>query len=230
MVPAVKSLLIHSDVDEIYLYIEDDEFPKKYGMPGEVVKVRNAKDQKYFDPDGPNMNSRFTYMAMMRATFAKEFPKDERILSLDVDTIVDKDICELWDLPLDDGDGYYLAATYEPERSDMEGYFYTNIGVCLYNLSKLRDGKCDEVIKALNTKEYKYLEQDAFNELCQDQIYSMPPEYNSNWFTKLVDIPKIVHYAGIKKWSDKNLVKKYADLEWGQTMKYRESRLKQGFK
>lgn len=219
MVPAVKSLICNSDVDEVWLFIEDDEFPEKYQIPKDIVKVRNVSDQIYFDKDGPNMNSRFTYMAMMRAALAKEFPEYDRILSLDVDTIVTQNISQLWDLPL--GNDYYFAAAKEESATDAHGYLYTNIGVCLYNLEKLRDGKCDEVIKALNTKKYPYLEQDAFNELCQDEIFELDPTYNSTPFTKIVDNPCIVHYAGQKKWSDKVLVRKYSDQSWKENLKYR---------
>lgn len=224
MVPAVKSLICNSDVDEVWLFIEDDELPEYYQFPKEIVKVRNVSKQLYFDKDGPNMKSKFTYMAMMRATFAKEFPEYDRILSLDVDTIVTDNISGLWDLPL--GDKYYFAAAKEGGATDKHGYLYTNIGVCLYNLEKLRDGKCDEVIEALNTKKYDYLEQDAFNELCQGGIFELDPTYNSTPFTKLVDNPRIVHYAGQKKWSDKTLVQKYAGQSWKENLKYRYWRYK----
>lgn len=228
MIPAVKSLICNSNVDEVWLFIEDDGVPKIFkDMPKDIVKFRNASKQKYFKPDGPNMNSRYTYMAMMRATFAKEFPEYSRILSLDVDTIVYEDISDLWDLPLDgpianDGEGYYFSASAEPEATEKYGYLYTNIGVCLYNLGKLRDGKADEVIEALNTKKYKQLEQDAFSELCQDYILPMDPAYNSTPFTEIVNRPKIVHYAGQKKWSDKTLVKQYTNQSWNDIFKYRE--------
>lgn len=219
MVPAVKSLLINSDVDEVWLLIEDDEFPKKYGLPDDIVKVRNVSGQKYFKPDGPNMNSKFTYMAMMRAALAYEFPELDEILALDVDTIVDKDISGIWDLPL--GDEYYLAASEEPGASIYNGHFSVNIGVCLYNLRKLRDGKCDEVIEALNTRRYMYLEQDTFSELCPDAILDMPSDYNVCHFTKEYSVPRIIHYAGMKSWKDIALYKKYEKATWEEVLKYR---------
>ena len=222
MVPAVKSLLTNSDVDDIYLYIEDDVFPKEYGMPEEIVHVVNCKDQKYFKPDGPNMKSKFTYMALMRAAMAKEFENLDRILALDVDTIVVDDISKLWDLPL--GDKYYLAASEEPGATEIKDIPYYNIGVCLYNLEKLRDGKCDEVIEALNTKEYKYMEQDAFSELCQGAIYDMPSMYNSCDFTKPCSKPKIAHFAGYKKWDGRTIVEQYMKSPWKEVMKYRKWR------
>lgn len=217
MVPAVKSLICNSDVDKVFLFIEDDTFP--YDVPKDIVEVRNASKQKYFKPDGPNMNSRFTYMAMMRAALAKELPDLDRILSLDVDTLVVDDISHLWDVELDD---YYLASVQEPAASRNHGYWYSNIGVALYNLEKLRDGKCDEVIEALNTKEYKYLEQDAFNELCQDEILPISNRFNSNYFCGVSNHPAIVHYAGKKYWQEESEYKKWEKASWEEVMNYRK--------
>lgn len=217
MVPAVKSLICHSDVDKIYLFIEDDEFP--YDVPEDIVEIRNVSDQTYFKADGPNMNSQFTYMAMIRAALSKELPDLDRVLSLDVDTLVVDDISKLWDLEIDD---YYLASCEEPNASKEHGYWYSNIGVALYNLEKLRDGKCDEVIEALNTKKYRYLEQDAFNELCQDKILPMSNRYNSNPFCRVHNHPCIIHYAGMKYWRDEPGYKKWEKTPWEDIMRYRK--------
>ena len=218
MVPAVKSLLIHSDVDEIWLFIEDDKFP--YELP-KNVKIRNVSDQKYFKPDGPNMKSKFTYMAMMRAALYKEFPKLDRILALDVDTIVNDDISSLWDTQL--GDVYYLAAAKEPARSWRDD-IYVNIGVALYNLEMLRDGKGDEVIKTLNEGNYTYVEQDVFNQKCKGKILEIPSEYNATNYTDPTNHPKIVHYAGMKHedWRKMPLVDHYYNVPWSDIFEYRK--------
>ena len=224
MIPAVKSLLCNSDVDEIWLYTEDDSMPANYGFPEEIVKIRNASKQRYFKPDGPNMVSSYTYMALMRAAYALEFPEYDRILSLDIDTIVVDDITGLWDLPLDDGDGYYFAATPEPYGTQQArfDYLYTNIGVCLYNLEMLRHGKVDEVIKALNEKRYPWMEQDCFNEKCQGHVYPMPPEYNQTRFTEAVDKKRIIHFAGDKDWHCHMDVIKYGEMPWKEVMNRRK--------
>lgn len=218
MIPAVKSLLIHSDVDEIWLFIEDDKFP--YELP-KNVKIRNVSDQKYFKPDGPNMKSKFTYMAMMRAALYKEFPKLDRILALDVDTVVNDDISDLWDIPL--GDVYYLAAAKEPARSWRDD-IYVNIGVALYNLEMLRDGKGDEVIKTLNEGNCTYLEQDVFNQKCKGKILEIPSEYNATNYTEPTNHPKIVHYAGMKleDWRKMPLVDHYYNVPWSDIFEYRK--------
>lgn len=218
MVPAVKSLLIHSDVDEIWLFIEDDEFP--YELP-KNVKIKNVSSQKYFKPDGPNMKSKFTYMAMMRAALYKEFPKLDRILALDVDTLANDDISDLWDVDL--GDDYYLAAVREPARSWRED-IYVNIGVALYNLEKLRDGMGDEVVKALNEGNYTYLEQDVFNQKCKGKILEIGSEYNATNYTEPTNHPKIVHYAGMKleDWRKIPLVDHYYNVPWNDIFEYRK--------
>lgn len=218
MVPAVKSLLIHSDVDEIWLFIEDDEFP--YELP-KNVKIKNVSGQKYFKPDGPNMKSKFTYMAMMRAALYKEFPKLDRILALDVDTLANDDISSLWDVDL--GDDYYLAAVREPARSWRDD-IYVNIGVALYNLEKLRDGMGDEVVKALNEGNYTYLEQDVFNQKCKGKILEIGSEYNATNYTEPTNHPKIVHYAGMKheEWRKIPLVNHYYNVPWSDIFEYRK--------
>ena len=218
MVAAVKSILINSDVDEVWLFIEDDEFP--YPLPN-MVKTKNVSGQKYFKPDGPNMNSKFTYMAMMRAVLYKEFPKLDKILALDVDTIVDKDISELWDMDL--GETYYLAAVPEFRRSFRDD-IYVNIGVALYNLELLRDGKGDEVVKMLNEGNYTYLEQDVFNQRCKGKILALPSDYNATYYTEPTNHPKIVHYAGVKhdEWRRLPLVDHYYNVPWKDILDYRK--------
>ena len=210
MIPAVKSLLINSDVEKIYLLIEDDDFP--FYLP-DCVECINVSDQTYFEPESPNMKSQFTYMAMMRAALCHVLPHDlDRVLSLDVDTIVIEDISDLWNLPIDD---CYFAAVKEPKRC-IYNHYYTNIGVALYNLSRLRDGKADEAIALLNSERFEYLEQDVFNKVCRGNIYIMPPEYNVNRYTGNSMVRKIMHYANMKQWEDRLEYIKYAAIPWSE--------------
>lgn len=190
MLTSAKSLIFNSDVDKIYFLIEDDAFP--YELP-KCIETINVSKQTYFRPDGPNMNSNYTYLSLMRAALAYIFSDLDVILSLDADTIIDSDISDIWDIPL--GDEYYFAASKEAERSYYE-LLYTNTGVALYNLRKLRDGKAKEVIDVLNATKYKWLEQDVFNYLCQGHIYEMPSSYNVNDWTDTTDDKKIIHFAG----------------------------------
>ena len=105
MVGAAKSLVEHTDVDRIFFLIEDSKFPIK--LPSFVTTI-DVSGQKFFPPDGPNMKSSFTYLAMMRAALCHVLPEYvDKVLSLDVDTIVKADVSELFELDLH---GNYFAA------------------------------------------------------------------------------------------------------------------------
>ena len=210
MIPAVKSLLINSDVDRVYLLIEDDAFPEY--LP-KCVKTINVSRQRYFPPYGANSKSEYTYMALMRAALSKIFPRLDRILSLDVDTIVDRDISELWTVPLDN---HYFAGVREP-RKCIAGQVYTNIGVTVFNLAKMRkDKKTDEVIRLLNEEFLPYPEQDALNYLCQGHIFWIDGMYNFNPWTEIpTEDPKIYHFAAQIDWNKNNpIVEKYKQIPW----------------
>ena len=216
MVPAYKSLLLNSDVDKVYLLIEDDEFP--FELPPEV-ETMNMSDQTLFPWDGPNIKSPYTYMVLMRGAYSKIFPQYDRILSLDVDTIVDADISELWDLPIDE---YYMSAT--PQRPPWPANGYVNVGVTLFNLKKLRDGTDDEVIHLLNTLYMRWVEQDALNHVCRGKIYPMPARYNHNEFVNREPEPKIHHFAAIANWSGSRFVEKYRDIPLDEIKRVRAER------
>lgn len=218
MIPAVKSLIMHSDVDKIYLLIEDDEFP--YELP-DMVETINVSKQRYFPADGPNMKSRFTYMAMLRSAYTEIFPTLDRILSLDVDTIAVDDVSDIWNLDLN---GCYLAASREPDRSYStvyKHYIYVNIGVALYDLEALRHGVARKVINMLNDRKMTFVEQDAFNGVCEGKIFDLDSAYNATKFTAPTDHPRIVHFAGQKQWQDEPLFKEYMDIPWETVMNAR---------
>lgn len=227
MVTAANSLLTHTKVDKIYFLIEDDIFP--YSVPSEV-KTINVSNQTFFPPNGPNMNTRFTYMVLLRAALAHLFPQYDKVLSLDVDTIVIGDISGLWDYDLSE---YYFAACSEPPSKkggkwpkDAKFYKnqdeYFNIGVTMYNLEKLRDGTADRNIQMLNSEWFYSVEQDTFNLTCGGKILEIPSDYNVNdiW-SKPTDNPLIIHYAAVPldEWRREPLVAKYWTDEIKPVMK-----------
>ena len=173
MLTPAKSLLVHSNVDKIYFLIEDDKFP--YELPEEIECI-NVSNQQWFKKDGPNFINPCSYMVLLRAAYTKIFPLLDKVLSIDIDTVVNENISELWDIDLTD---YYLAAVEETELTQQEGS-YINMGVAMLNLKKLReDKKDDEMIDALNTYWYRYKEQDCFNDILHGKILLLPSDYNA---------------------------------------------------
>ncbi|HAV89733.1 MAG TPA: hypothetical protein DCW44_00425 [Eubacterium sp.] len=219
MIASVMSLVKHSSVDKVYLLIEDDSIQDYIDEPlPDYIVCMNVSEEykKYFKEDSPNMTSRFTYMALMRATVAKLFKQYDKMLVLDCDIIVNENIDELWNIDITD---YYFAAAAEPDCCKGGKYekmdFYTNIGVCLYNLKKLREDKIvDKVIKRLNERKYDFMEQDCFNEVCQGYIYDLPSTYNGCNYTIPCNNPKITHFAAVKDWQNKPIVEKYMNMNF----------------
>ena len=193
MITAAKSLLIHSNVEKVYFLIEDDTFP--YDLPQEVECI-NISNQTFFPQDSPNFKNVLTYMVLIRATYPKIFSQLDKILSIDVDTIVNENISNLWDLDLTD---YYIAAVEEEKLSKVEGSYF-NMGVAMLNLKKMReDNKDDELIAALNTYWYRYGEQDCFNELLRGHVLILPSDYNVCIQAREPLHERITHFAGIYK-------------------------------
>ena len=208
MIVAAKSLAANSSVDVIHLLIEDIKF--HYYIP-DYVKTNNVSKQRIFPDYCPNLYKQWTYMSLMRVTFTRLYPNLDKILWLDIDTVVEQNIDELWDL---DMDGYYFAGALEPEKS-KPGKPYINAGVTMVNLKQLReDGMDDKLIEALNKQKYEFADQDCINELCAGKILVIPPTYNSNKFTEQVENPKIIHFAADKIWNNQPVLYKYRNMNW----------------
>ena len=207
MVTAVKSLLLNNpDIDQVYFLIEDDEFPLK--LPA-CVKFINVSGQTWFHKDGPNYASPFTYMTMMRNAMTHLLPEEKLVLWLDVDTIVDGSIDELFEMDMKE---YCYGAAIELAKS-TEIFRYHNIGVLLINLEKIRElGLDDPMIHILNTHKLQYPDQDVINLMFQPWIKTIPSMYNSTVFTPWCDIRRIIHYAGISKWENFELWKIYESI------------------
>lgn len=207
----VRSLLKNGNVDTVCLFIEDDNSKLLAFDPTKVIKV-NAKEQRIFTERGVNYNSRWTYMTMLKAAMHRILPQESKVLVLDCDTIVERDLSPLWDIDLT---SYYFAMV--KQKSDgRNGDFmgdadYFNAGVMMCNLDKLRDGKGDEIINALNTHYYEYPEQDCINKLCKGGIKELSGRYNFCEFTIDDDECVIRHFAANKNWRKTVWAREYED-------------------
>ena len=219
MAAAAKSLLAHSDVDRIFFLAEDDELP--FWLP-DCIEVVNVSEQPFFSQDGPNFRNGWTWMVLMKVALHRLFPDLERILYLDVDTFCNADVSELWDLEAEGN--WWFAGAIEPVKTEPDRP-YINAGVMLENLAQLRrDGKGDELIRALNSRPFLYCEQDCIAELCQRGIIPLSSQYNANAFTLPCASPKIVHYAAVYRWPEKPLARAWRERSWETILEERRKK------
>lgn len=221
MQTAAKSLIANSDVDKVWLFTEGDF---DYWMP-DFCEVVDVSDQQFFPPDSPNYRGWASHMALMRAPLAlmDEFRDLDRILTLDCDAICIRDVSDVWDMPIDD---CYFSAAQESVIT-FKWMVYCNVGVMLHNLEKLRDGKCREIVDALNWHAYLNDMQDVYSFLCQGHIHCMPPAYNYNRFTGPTDVVRIRHFAGdpATYWRNHNHTVRYREMPWDRVLELHEERV-----
>jgi len=217
MVPAAKSMIMNAPVDKVYFLIEDSRFPE--WLP-DMVECVDVRDQPWFDKTGPNYINIWSYMCLMKMTLAKLFPEYSRILMVDVDTIVDMDISELWEMDM--GDNMFGMVQ---EYLVNHGGVYHNCGVLLQNLDLIRKEKADDrLIEILNTEKLQYPEQDAMNRNYSDRIMDLDLKYNGSFCCGYVADVAIWHYAGTPAWRDNHWIKgyeyqrKYRDKSWDEVL------------
>lgn len=201
---AIGSLLEHNDARVIVL-AEDDDIACKY-----PVDVINVSDQTYFPPNSANYNGAFTYMSMMRLMYVDLLPGIDRVIQLDVDTIVCDSLLPIWEMDLT---GKWFAAcpeyrgNYHPFGDDPSIRYY-NVGVMVVNIEQMRnDGMVPDMVDYLNRVRLWCTEQDVLNLFATEhrKAADIPVRFNETQFTGESATPAVVHYAGYPRWYDANV-------------------------
>ena len=147
----------------------------------ESTYLKNLSDGKYSNA------------AVSRADNTKLFLtsiiKDkDKILYIDGDIIILKDLSEFYNINLDD---YYIGAVddWQTKKRYDKNKRYFNNGIMLLNLKAMRkDNTDDKLFKAKQQdKNPRFVTQDAFNTVMENKVYFMPliyntfaPEYDNN--------------------------------------------------
>ena len=205
----ITSLLEHNKVTKLFLLVEDDELPLEIPCKHQII---NVSGQQYFRQDGPNMNSIFTYMSMIRICLP-DLIKVNKVISLDVDTIICDSLKPIWDVDLADK---WLA--WVPEHKGQYKPFgpkYWNFGVAVLNLAQMRkDGAVKTLVDDLNAVRFYCPEQDALNlEAGAPKSVDLPMRYNESFCCGYTDDPAIVHYAGHPDWMDNHNMYRWEYLD-----------------
>ena len=185
-----------SSIDKIYLLIEDDKIDF---ITHPKIHFINLNNYDFIIRDGINCSNKFPYTAMARC-FLTKILDENKVLYLDVDTIVDSDLSELWNWSLG---GACLAAKREHEsesnRAIPDQYF--NSGVMLMDLNSIRKLHLDDrVIKLLKTCRFVFPDQDAINFVFKYRVSFLPNKFNALGGKEVYDDEIVIrHFAGIVK-------------------------------
>lgn len=224
---------------EFYLLVPSDfsqenkdkiiQLKNKYPCKINFIDMKNAFD------DSPNSLKHTTNQSYYRLLLSQILPDLEKIIYLDVDTVVLEDLAELYNTDL--GDSYY-AGVFHPTYyfGNWEGHCkllnisdlhsYINAGVLLINLDQIRkDNLVPRLLEGIE-KNYPAIDQDVINSICYERIKKLPFKYNVliktvnmlrdnnisqiygyQEFFDAFKFPAIVHFANpIKPWQDSSLL------------------------
>lgn len=218
----LKSIDVNHHTDEhIDFHIIDDGISAKFKEQLETIVNPERITLKWFSskkiiPDNiviPVDNSAFPLTVYMRVFSPYVVDKDvEKLIYLDVDTIVQDDISKLWNTDLGDyiaGAVQDVGKTMDCEWGGVPNYKelgftadtkYFNSGVLMINTKRWREENFSaKVISALSThKEHVRLaDQYGLNVVLANQWLELDPKWN--WFAfKENENPSLVHFLDIK--------------------------------
>ena len=171
-------------------------------------------------------NGRLSRTTFARLYIPELFSEYSKVLSLDGDIIIKRDVSELYNTNIDN---YYFGAVpdvglrqlYKFNRHDAEylesiGIFekdkYFNAGVLLFNINEIKKHySVSKMVEMITEKKYYYDEQDAFNCFAEHHVKFLDFKWNLFFHEKLTNQeilmlspeyveaynnPYIIHYAG----------------------------------
>lgn len=232
----IDAFILHSELTE------DDIIFMEKSLAGYDISIIPIKvDNGIFDERFPK-NSMWTVEMYYRLLLMELLTENvDRILYLDADTIVNKNIYEFYNV--DFGDDEIIAcidSLGKPGWNDMsdmqrqmfspmieQGYRYFCSGVMLMNIVAIREKyNFDSYMDAAMTWDYKMSapDQDILNFVHWEKIGYVDP-YEYNLFARIAHNEKmtyeqvkegtyIIHFAGEKPWNSKNVHFDIEKLWW----------------
>ena len=217
----------HSSVYDIYVItdnIDNDSVVTINKMSKENFRVNVIEaDNKY--KDLANKNRTVTNAAFLKFDVASIVDKYDKVLYLDIDTIVLKDLSELYNTDLQETycgvveDYHLIHFANLNQKLGLTHYF--NSGVLLLNTKKIREENlCSKMLKTYidNGANFYHHDQDVLNLVFNDNITILHPQYN--WMISNLDYPHfliekfykitreecntdnlaIIHFVRLKPW------------------------------
>lgn len=236
---SIKSLIMNAnnnynyDINVIYENLSEENAKKLKSLETDNVKIILTEMNQNLSMITDKLGNRlreytFTLTIFFRLFISVMFPKYDKCIYIDADTVIPGDISSLYNEDLGNN---YLGCIVDKSTIDNEilaSYFekvvgiprdkYINSGVLLMNSKKLRELKIDEKFLDLYIK-YGFdviaPDQDYINSMCYGHIKYLSDIYDAmpNPNNKEVEKPVIIHYnLFLKPWQYENV--QYYDYFW----------------
>ena len=236
---SIKSLIMNAnnnynyDINVIYENLSEENAKKLKSLETDNVKIILTEMNQNLSMITDKLGNRlreytFTLTIFFRLFIPVMFPKYDKCIYIDADTVIPGDISSLYNEDLGNN---YLGCIVDKSTIDNEilaNYFekvvgiprdrYINSGVLLMNSKKLRELKIDEKFLDLYIK-YGFdviaPDQDYINSMCYGHIKYLGDIYDAmpNPNNKEVEKPVIIHYnLFLKPWQYENV--QYYDYFW----------------
>ena len=236
---SIKSLIMNAnnnynyDINVIYENLSEENAKRLKSLETDNVKIILTEMNQNLSMITDKLGNRlreytFTLTIFFRLFIPVMFPKYDKCIYIDADTVIPGDISRLYNEDLEDN---YLGCIVDKSTIDNEilaNYFeqvvgipsdkYINSGVLLMNSKKLRELKIDEKFLDLYTK-YGFdviaPDQDYINSMCYGHIKYLSDIYDAmpNPNNKEVENPVIIHYnLFLKPWQYDDV--QYYDYFW----------------
>lgn len=190
-------IVLHRDIT-----VENQHRMKQQATAYSHCSIRFANVQSYFDSLHLFVNQHLSIETYYRLVVQDLMPEYEKVLYLDSDMVVERDVAELYDLDI--GDAMLGAAkdidiagqvktspdmrAYVMKQIGLENPFqYFQAGVLILNLKAFRKNTTvHELLKIASEKEWKCHDQDVLNHVCRGSVYYIPQKWNvvMNWKEK----------------------------------------------
>lgn len=195
-----------------------------------LIHILDCQSEKYANVKLP---PGITASTMIKCDIAELLPHVDKILLLDGDILVKKDLLEIWQTDITDNivaavdDMVAMVDLGCHQLLDVQRYF--NAGVMLLNLDMMRKENLGQ--KIIATKEaapdsWRYGEQDPFNKVCDGSLVSLPLKWNMTPmtfrhlehsiesinkfygtsygnYTEMEDDAGIIHFSAFKPWRNR---------------------------
>ncbi len=213
---AIKSLIANKDKDTKYninvigIEISEDDVFLLKNLKTENVKINIIQK----DNDYSNIGYEHQYVskaALFKFQISNIFSNLDKILYLDGDMIIEKDLNELYNIDL--GNNYaavvkdFAGQNIEKHNKKINHKDYFNSGMMLLNLKKMREDNMSNKLLEIKKNETfgHFMDQDTLNVGFEEKVIYLSPTYNLMLANLKYDVNDIVNFYNITEEKFKNI-------------------------